>query len=60
MSVGTSALSWPRSLSLQVCGQIVEADANRVAHAEVPKLAAFAEAVDDRGTHAQEVRDLAD
>jgi hypothetical protein len=45
---------------LEVCGQIVEGNADAVADAEVPHLAAFAEAIDGRRGDAQEVRCLAD
>ena len=56
----TSAPSRPNLLPRQVCGQILKPDANRVTDAQVRELAYFAEAVDSRGAHVQELGDLAD
>ena len=56
----TSAASRPNLLPRQVCGQILKPDANRVTDAQVRELADFAESVDSRGAHVQELGDLAD
>jgi hypothetical protein len=48
------------SLALNVRDKVDEADANRLADAQVRQLAAFADPVHDGGAHAKELGDLAD
>jgi hypothetical protein len=40
--------------------KVEDADTDRVAHAKVRELTVFAEVVDGRGAHAEELGDLAD
>jgi hypothetical protein len=54
------AASWPGSVPLEVYGQNVRADTDRVADPEMCQLAAFAQAVDHGGAHAEDLSYLSD
>ena len=47
-------------MPLEVCGQIFETDANRMADADVLEVAALAESIHGGGGHPEQLGDLAD